>query len=237
MVNRQRRPPVIATQRVSMKPAPGGKGVKAKQAWKYPGFNIVRASTVWLNDRYYSDPKEADSNPGQQGELRDSGMAPDDSGTPRRKQESNFLITINPNKKFTGTQEPAAERAFRVALGGLSTNTSLVRCLKFGPKDAHYAKDRAADVILPGVQWTANVETGENLGRMHSHIWLTIEHYSQIQINVPMMQHEFVRQFNASVVGGQGTVLTGVPYIDVKLLPQSDWTTVMRQYIKKGMTA
>ena len=27
------------------------------------------------------------------------------------------------------------------------------------------------------------------------------------------------------------------PYVHVKLLPQSDWTDVMRQYIHKGMAA
>ena len=57
MVARKRQPQV-ATQRVSLKPAPGGKSVKANQAWKYPGNNIVRADSVLLNGRYYTDPKE-----------------------------------------------------------------------------------------------------------------------------------------------------------------------------------
>lgn len=215
-------------------PAPGGKSVKANQAWKYPGHNIVRASTVFLNGRYYCDPKEPNANADDQGveEQNLKGLA---DGTPRRKQESNFLITINPNQTYSSTQLSVAEGAFRQALETLSENTVLVRCLKFGPKHSFYMNDKAHDVILPGVQWTANVEIGERLKRMHAHIWCTFEHYSQIQINVPMMQHEFVKAFNASFGGPTYMALDGVPYIDVKLLPQSDWTTVMRQYITKGM--
>ena len=95
--------------------------------------------------------------------------------------------------------------------------------------------DVATDVILPGVSWTACVEVGEKAKRMHSHIWCTIEHYSQIQINIPMMKREFVAGFNTSFPAPSYLRLTTNPYLDVKLLPQSDWTSVMRQYIKKGM--
>jgi len=233
MVARNRRAPQIATQRISFKPVPGGKGVKANQAWKYPGYNIVRAAGTTLNGRFYTDPKEYETDDmkataaGLQGER----PAADASGAPRRKQESNFLLTINPNQQHHGDNVPRAEKAFETALQHLHDRTILVRCLKFGPKDKYYANDRAQDVILPGVTWRANVEVGEQKLRMHAHIWVTIEHYSQIQINVPMMQREFVNGFNSA----GNMQLSTLPYLDVKLLPQSDWTNVMKQYIMKGM--
>lgn len=235
MVARARRGPEIATQRVSLKPAPGGKNVKARQAWKYPGFNIVRADSVVINGRFYTDPKEHtddyDDAAGKQGQSQITGDTT--VGTPRRKQESNFFITINPNQVYGSTEHSQAEGAFKKALEHLSNTQVLVRCLKFGPKDAFYINDLARDVILPGVSWSASVEVGETSRRMHCHIWCTIEHYSQIQINVPMMQREFLAGFNANLPADMN--LSDKPYLNVKLLPQSDWTTVMRQYIKKGM--
>jgi hypothetical protein len=235
MVARNRRTDVvggIVTQRVSQKPFPAGKNVKGKQAWKYPGGNIVRAATVNLNGRYYTDPKEADA-----GDKSKQGQTvPNDAdGTPRRKQESNFFITINPNQVYPVELESNARARFENALKHLSQNDVLARCLKFGPKDEHYAQDVAHDVILPGIDWKASVEVGEKLGRMHCHVICYISHYSQIQIDPKMMQYEFRAAFNSGLNYGDRMALSDPPYIQVKMLPQSDWTTIMRQYIRKGM--
>lgn len=238
MVKRVRDQPVIATERVSLKPKPGGAGVKANQAWKYPGGNIVRADSCEINGRFYSDHKDLTTATGdlkgKQGERIDT-MQGAIEGTPRRKQESNFLITINPNQKYSETDEPIAKSAFQGALRMLQSSGVFVRLLKFGPKNDWYLKDHARDVVLPGVNWTASVEIGENHGKMHCHIWCTIEHYSQIQINIPMLRHEFNTAFNSGVP--DNLKLKDLPYTDVKLLPQSDWTMVMRQYIQKGMNS
>ena len=182
---------------------------------------LFRAVSYWVPpNKLYTDPKE-----------EGAGEA---TGLPRRKNESNFFITINPNKKYPASIAGQAEDRFSAALNHLATREVLVRCLKYGPKDAWFKDDLAIDVIKD-VQFTSAVETGETLGRMHTHIWLTIEHYSQIQINIPMMQYEFKTAFNKGLDFGDALVLAELPYLQVKLLPQSDWTSVMRQYIKKGM--
>lgn len=236
MVARQRRPPpVVSTQRVSSTPFPNGKGVKSKQAWKYPGYNIVRASTVFLPEgadektgRYYTDPKEdGGANKSKQGQK----VTGDTSGTPRRKQESNFFVTINPNIQFSDTDKPKAEQQFMAAINSMSDNQTIARILKFGPKDEFYIQDKPADVICPGIEWKGAVETGEKLNRMHGHIITYIQHYSQIQVDPRRLQYEFRTAFNNA-----GPVqLTKNPYVQVKMLPQSNWTTIMRQYIHKGM--
>lgn len=233
MVARNRRTDTaIVTQRVSKTPFAGGKNAKGKQAWKYPGGNIIRASTVYLNGRYYTDPKEPDAgDPLKQGQPN----IQDDNGTPRRKQESNFFITINPNNVYKDALEDRAKERFHAALNHLAQNEVLVRCLKFGPKDPHYTQDIAFDVVLPGIDWKASVEVGERLGRMHAHIICYIQHYSQIQFEPKMLQYEFRAGFNAGLNQGDRLILTEPPYVQVKMLPQSDWTTIMRQYIRKGM--
>lgn len=222
----------MATQRVSQRAFPGGKSVKSRQAWKYPGGSIVRAPTVWLNGNYYTDPKE--DPPGEAKHQGKPGVG-DTEGVPRRKQESNFFITINNNRSYDARCAPKAQNAYRKALHELNDVRTFARILKFGPKHEHYVNDNPEDVILPGVEFTASVETGDVLKRMHAHIILKIEHYSQIQINVPMLQYEFRRAFNAALPALDPCTQSSPPYVQVKMLPQSDWTTVMHQYVKKGM--
>ena len=245
MVARQRRvnplpngaPGAIVTQRVSSTPTPGGKNVKAKQAWKYPGGNIVRAPGTMINGRFYTDPKESNAgDPASQGKEPDSYESESQGGTARRKQESNFFITINPNQNYgDGDIAQHASARFHKALEHLSQNDVLARILKFGPKHDHYLNDKAHDVILPGIDWKASVETGENKFRMHAHIICYIQHYSQIQFNPKMLQHEFRQAFNEGLSASDKLRLKVLPYVQIKMLPQSDWTTIMRQYIQKGM--
>ena len=124
MVARNRHAPQIATQRISFKPVPG---VKANQAWKYPGYNIVRAAGTTLNGRFYTDPKhyETDDMKATAAALQGEQPAADADGAPRRKQESNFLITINPNQQYHGDSVPRAEKAFETALQHLHDRTIL----------------------------------------------------------------------------------------------------------------
>jgi hypothetical protein len=197
--------------------------VKEKGAWRYPGGVIQRAPSTTLGSKVYTDDK--------------------DPGEPRRKHESNFFITLNTNRKcgfdMEGRIVQEGKDACKAALDTLSKNESLCQYIKFGPKSKHYRDDKFADVIYK-VEWQAAVETGENLERLHCHIWLTLHHYSQVQVNMPVMQKMFKTAYNAygEVSGIYGSKLrcNGLPYIQVKLLPSSDWAMVMKQYIHKGMT-
>ena len=204
---------------------------KSKQAWRYPGNSIMRAPSVLIYGTRYYDPKSKGG--GEQ--------------LPRRKNESNFFITINSNKSTEGNAEHAqlADAAMAQMLELLSKETNIAQYLKFGPKDASYEKDKYIDVVQ-SVDWQANVERGDVQQRVHAHVWLTIVHYSQIQINVQMLQHMARKAYNAHINEAHSKagylkynelLITAMPYVHVKLLPQSDWTSVMRQYIHKGMAA
>ena len=177
----------------------------------------MRAPTTNLGTRIYTDPKDTDK--------------------PRRKHESNFFITINTNKS-PKTPLVAEEGVKRLedTLQQLSDEKNIALYLKFGPKDAAYEEDKYSDVIH-SLDWKAAVETGDVQKRLHAHIWLTISHYSQIQINVQMLMHLSRQIFNTGLQLGSPLRIVDMPYIHVKLLPQGDWTTVMRQYIHKGMAS
>ena len=134
----------VVTQPVNFK---ASVGAKASQAWKYPGYNILRAPSVFLTTpgKLYTDPKEPD--------------ADNANGKPRRKIESNFFITINPNQKVPAAKEVGAQEIFKNALKKIAREENLVQYLKFGPKDGHYVGDHAIDVIEK-IDWDANVEIG-----------------------------------------------------------------------------
>lgn len=217
----KRTPPKITCEGVNLTRAKGDvvKGVKETGAWRYPGGVIQRAPSIRLGTKDYTDDK--------------------DEGQARRRHESNFLITLNTNR-YVGEGMPGgmaqqAKSAMVQTLDVLSQDESLCTYIKFGPKSAHYHDDKFADVITK-VEWESCVETGENLQRLHCHIWLTLHHYSQVQINMPVMQKMFKDLYNAAAPAPL-RIVRGKPYIQVKLLPSSDWAMVMKQYIHKGMRA
>ena len=217
--NTQRTAPMVARQRnVTISTSSASftpqHTAKTKQAWRYKGSQIMRAPSTWINGTTYTDPK--------------------DPGWPRRKQESNFFITINTNK----SPEDDAERKIgadhmKEMLSAIMLDKNLAMMLTFGPVDSHYALDKYADVI-DHVEWKGAVELGDKMNRLHAHVWVTIKHYSQIQINTRMVQHLARDYYNRGLSGKMR--IQALPYVHNKLLPQSDWTDVMKQYIHKGMS-
>lgn len=195
---------------------------KREQAWKYAGGKIQRASHLPVSQ--YHDHK--------------------DTSLPRRKQESNFFITINTNKSPSDERHKEAEYRLKGVLEVLAEKRFMAGYMLFGPHDttgSTYRNDKFADVV-ENVEWKAAVETGEVMNRVHAHIWLTVTHYSQIQVNVHTLAAETKRLFNGRI-GGYNALpstrdelyLRRKPYVHVKLLPQSDWMTVIKSYIHKGM--
>ena len=224
MVKRQ--PTKISVEGINFKKPTGDvtnvkRGVKETGAWRYPGGVIQRAPDTWLGSKHYYDDK--------------------DPGEARRKHESNFFITLNTNKKVGGEMEGKIAQhgklAMKQTLDDLSKEEFMCSYIKFGPKSKEYREDVFADVITK-IEWQAAVEVGENLERLHCHIWLTVHHYSQVQINMPVMQKLFKDAYNARIDWAHASELRvkGMPYIQVKLLPTSDWAMVMKQYMHKAMT-
>ncbi len=195
--------------------------IKKSGAWRYPGGVIQRYPTVEINGRRYTDDKDPD-------------MA-------RRKHESNFFITLNTNqclRHATPEEANAAKQAVAKTLKELAGDKYLCSYLKFGPKSSHYKDDRYEDVVQ-SAEWNSSVETGATYDRLHCHIWLTLHHYSQIQVSMPLMQRAFKERYNHYVKGTAAAKYAQKkqPYIQVKLLPSSDWADVIKQYIHKAMAS
>jgi len=233
----KRTPAVISVQPIALHNTKGDAleskvskhhGVKDKGAWRYPGGNIVRHPDMKINGRG-PNGQGGDSFTGAYTDHRDPSEA-------RRKIESNFFITLNTNQTVNYRSPEVdldARMAAKNALDVLSMDDTMCAYLKFGPKDEHYARDLFEDVISK-VEWQAAVEVGENLERLHAHIWLTVHHYSQVQVNMPVMQNLFKKLYNNSL-HHPDMKITKRPYISVKLLPTSDWAMIIKQYIHKGM--
>ena len=77
------------------------------------------------------------------------------------------------------------------------------------------------------------------MNRVHAHIWLTIVHSSQIQINTQMLMQQAKVAYNKTdwPEWGRHLKLTRNPYVHVKLLPQSDWAQIMRNYVTKNFAS
>jgi hypothetical protein len=197
--------------------------VKKNQAWRYPGGVIKRGTHLPAGYRDHIDTTE-----------------------PRRKQESNFFITINTNKTVVKSRKydaPTPEdvatmrEAVKATVDELSKDATIIKYLRFGPKHPEvYGKDNYNDVI-DVIEWKAGVEEGEELNRLHCHIWMTVHHYSQVQINCCALANVFKLAYNEKVSGRATIKSNARPYVHVKLLPCSDWTDIMRQYIQKAMSS
>ena len=202
------------------------RAAKTNQAWKYPSNKIQRAPSIILGNTRYTDHK--------------------DPTLPRRRQESNFFVTINTNKSLLGDEYELGTRHLENVLSYLGTDAVVASFLRYGPKNEQYMEDRYADVVN-AIEWRSCIETGPNKNRLHAHICLTITHYSQIQLNSQVLMHLTKKVFNDPTInpnnkynlkplGSRSNLyISKQPYVNIKLLPQTNWTDIMRQYIHKGM--
>lgn len=213
MVARNRNGPVTTSDATFRVPV----SAKTNQAWKYPKGIVQRHSSKIINGRHYVDPK--------------------DSSLPRRKHESNFLITINTNKgPQPGQHHDDVVRSMEQVLMLLAKDEYLAQYLKFGPKDVDYREDRFIDVI-EGCQFKGAVEVGDIMHRIHAHIMLTVYHYSQVQIEPQLLANLARQLFNANLPVGNPYRITARPHVHVRLLPQANWVEIIKGYVHKGMNS
>jgi hypothetical protein len=244
----------VPQQTVNFTPTLGADGpataavdnAKEYQAWMYPKGKIVRLDSVNVNGRLYTDPKGGKHHSHQEGDPIDRTW--DLSNLePRRKHESNFMITVNTNREFRGLNDPRARGLYYAAMKHVTSEEIFLRCIKFGPKSEHYKNDKPHDVIMPGIRPSGSVEVGKKVRRMHCHLIYSIIHYSQIQIDPHLFTAEFMAGWNAEcakqadrtpdykALGFFPIGLLKKPYVQIKLQPQSDSANIMRRYAEKSM--
>ena len=155
-----------------------------------------------------------------------------------------IFITINFNK--SGKDPNDAElltRAMHKMLDQLSVwrdvnaPYGVARYLQFGPKHEEYRQDKYSAVITD-VQWDAAVETGQIKERVHAHVIIEIQHYSQVRIDKDMLQYHARQAYEeaiTSIAPGRSELAPHLlPFVYLKLLPEGNWTEMVRDYIHKA---
>lgn len=156
----------------------------------------------------------------------------DKEGKPmgRRKQESNFFITINTNRRtFGATDMEACAAAVRLCFG-----PQVYEQLRFGPRDASYEPDRQwPQAVVEHVRVTGGVERGPQTGSLHAHVHCRIVHWTQLQIDVRRLQYFFKEAYNARAEAKIPP--KALPSVQVKLMQQSDWNAIIAEYLAKSV--
>jgi hypothetical protein len=161
----------------------------------------------------------------------------------RRKQESNFLVTINPNKRRSPDLKATAAigDAIASAVRHVFSEHRLPNLLKFGPVYTDYRRDKYDDVV-ESVRVRAAVELGPVSCAPHAHVSLRIAHWSQIHIKKLALQEAFKRSYNACLRRGsrrearQLEMTPGaLPHVQIKLLAQSEFDKVIAAYVFKHL--
>ncbi len=154
-----------------------------------------------------------------------------DTTLARRKHESNLLITMNTNRQYKDADLQEATGAMHAALTALSRDEAICSMLVFGPKNREHYKDDKYDDVIEGIAWKACVEVGDVKKRLHAHIHMTVDHFSQIQVSAPILARMFTKEFNSRVSANNRIV--GKPYVNVKLLASTDFSEIVKRYIGK----
>lgn len=257
--------PQIAIARVERQTTIGAHvGSKYMQEYMYPGGRIVRAPSVFLGPelRYYTDPRgdnhfTYDDGLAQQSiqgktaaEMKAMGIKSLKEGLPRRSVESNFLITINPNRKWGADgHDPIVKVIFGRTLTQLTSYSEFLSILKVPATtkqtptrpdfSGHYKNDALnfTDVIsntdIKGV-----IEVGDKQKRMHAHLVVEIKHYSMLQINKLLVKNLFLTIWNKICEESPGYrvyALRKGPYIDVQLLKQKNAMEIVKAYMEKSL--
>ena len=160
----------------------------------------------------------------------------DHTGQPlgRRKQQSNFFMTLNTNKrKFDETRDTDA---MSYAINKIFKQ-EVFDILKFGPAhpDTYGGDGSMVNDVIEKVEVKAGIERGPVTGALHAHLYLTITHWSQLQIDVPRLQFLFKEAYNEKAV----TKMTdkGRLAVKVELQPQTDYGQIIAFYLSKQVAA
>ncbi|KAL3894927.1 MAG: hypothetical protein SGPRY_013668 [Prymnesium sp.] len=104
----------------------------------------LRAAAHCEDEAGMEIPGQPDSAGAIDHDLRHAVRGPKDPGQPRRKQESNFFITINSNKSSEpGEQFDTCVKHMSTMLTKPSMERAMASYLTFGPVDASYLDDKS----------------------------------------------------------------------------------------------
>mmetsp|Transcript_28324 Transcript_28324/g.65098 ORF Transcript_28324/g.65098 Transcript_28324/m.65098 type:complete len:271 (-) Transcript_28324:59-871(-) len=155
----------------------------------------------------------------------------------RRRQQSNFFITLNTNRRtFDEAQDPkAVQEALNACFG-----KKIYDILTFGPAHPEVYGDDSLhpNEFVEKIEVRAGVERGPVTGALHCHAYVTIAHWSQIRINKLALQGLFKQAYNQAASAGLGQIpMRALPACKIELQAQTDSGHIVAHYLSKQVNA
>lgn len=151
----------------------------------------------------------------------------------RRKQESNWFITINPNQKQATHLKQDSDAIVQALHETFETRGYDI--LTFGPKHPDVYGDDAQwpHLVVDEMNARATIERGPNTGALHCHLYFKVVHWSQVYLNQRQVQLIFKDAYNQlafhKIPGNKK------PYVQYKLLEQTDFGEIIAHYLSKQL--
>lgn len=168
----------------------------------------------------------------------DADKAAETRALPRREdRSSSFFITIGPNFVPQSEQE-AKDRAaeFKTVLDDMFSDAGMqtVPYIEFGKFSRAYERDTVKDNIKQK-SYSASLEIGEKMGRLHAHVLLELRHDSNVFINAREIAAHVKEKMNKIAEDKQERpFFTGKSiYTNIRLLSQPSAATQVKKYIRK----
>lgn len=97
----------------------------------------------------------------------------------KQLRHSNFFITINTNKRFTGNEEDYEEfiEKFKNSIDNQFTNDNIVNLIKV-QNEEHELSEK----YIKNIDIQSAIELGPATGTVHSHILVKIAHYTNVRL-------------------------------------------------------
>ena len=118
---------------------------------------------------------------------------------PKRLKFSSFLLTVNQNKSFDKGDVKNLKREakkLRNSIDNVLNEGNLKNIIKVNKKED---KEKNLNQIIRAVNIYKALEYGEEKGKLHSHIYIIINHYSNIRLDNERIRKELKSEMDSNI--------------------------------------
>lgn len=108
----------------------------------------------------------------------------------KQLRHSNFFITINTNKRYTGNEEDYEEfiEKFKNSIDNQFTNDNIVNLIKV-QNEEHELSEK----YIKNIDIQSAIELGPTTGTIHSHILVKIAHYTNVRLEYQYFKEQIMK--------------------------------------------
>jgi len=144
----------------------------------------------------YEEIKEEEERPKK---IKKKSKEPKEEKKPREQKKklnsSNYMITINTNKSFTGEEEsfPGIRSKFKDAIDLAFELQTIVSSKMIILRDKAIKRgDKFDSEFIKSINVQKCIEIGPDTKKLHSHVLLSIKHYTLVAIDLPTIKRLFM---------------------------------------------